>query len=81
MGRAANRGQSDPAHQQAESQDACRAQSRDGGGNQASSMDGGYFNSSPQAVVDIKSCSSFSSNSAAFCDTYYDVEQSPDCVD
>ena len=50
-------------------------------GNQASSMGGGYFNSSPQALVDIKPSSSFSANGAPYCDTYYDVEQSPDCVD
>ncbi|MEM7351546.1 MAG: hypothetical protein AAF657_12110 [Acidobacteriota bacterium] len=49
-------------------------------GNQASSMGGGYFNSSPQALVDIKASSSFSANSAAYCDTYYDVNQTPDCV-
>ncbi len=50
-------------------------------GNLASSMRGGYFNSSPRALVVIKPSSSFSSNSAPYCDTYYDVEQSPDCVD
>jgi hypothetical protein len=49
-------------------------------GNYASSMGGGYFNSSPLATVDIKPSSSFSSNTAAFCDTYYDVQQTPDCV-
>ena len=49
--------------------------------NLASSMGGGYFNSSSLALVDIKPSSSFSGNSASYCDTYYDVEQSPDCVD
>lgn len=48
-------------------------------GNQASSMGGGYFTSSPQAVVDIKPSSSFSSNSAPYCAKFYDVNQSPDC--
>ena len=50
-------------------------------GNQATSMGGGYFNSSPLASVDVHSSSSFSSNSAPYCDTFFDVDQSPDCVD
>lgn len=49
-------------------------------GNQATSMGGGYFTSSLQALVDIKSSSSFSSNTAAFCNTYYDVNKLPQCV-
>jgi len=49
-------------------------------GNHASSMGGGYFTSSLQAVVDIKSSSSFSANSAANCNTYYDVRKTPQCV-
>ena len=42
-------------------------------------MGGGYFNSSPQALVDIKPSSSFSANSAPHCAKLYDVGQSPDC--
>lgn len=49
-------------------------------GNTASSMGGGYFNSSPLAVVDIKPSTSFSSNSAPTCATYYDVKLSPSCL-
>jgi len=49
-------------------------------GNQASSMGGGYFTSSPQALVDVKSSSSFSTNSAPYCAKYYDVNLSPQCL-
>lgn len=49
-------------------------------GNHATSTGGGYFTSSPQALVDIKSTSSLSSNVAPYCAAYYDVQKTPDCV-
>lgn len=47
--------------------------------NSASSMGGGYFNSSPLAVVHM-TASSFSANSAPTCSTRYDVNLSPSCI-
>ncbi|MEL7061022.1 MAG: hypothetical protein AAGN46_13455 [Acidobacteriota bacterium] len=49
-------------------------------GNLASSIGGGYYTSSPLAVVDIKSSTSFSANSAPACAKYFDIHQTPDCV-
>lgn len=49
-------------------------------GNQASSMGGGFFNSSPQANVVIQSSTTVTGNSAAYCDKLYDVNLSPSCV-